>query len=93
MRELLRVVPLAFQAFLMGGIENPISAVLRSGRVTFARGRIYAGGIIRKPGQRSRGRLRTGLHMQNASFSHRRPVPPAKIKIKINLRYNTNFVY
>jgi hypothetical protein len=27
----LRVVPLAFQAFLMGGIKNPISAVLRSG--------------------------------------------------------------
>ena len=32
MRELVRVVPLAFKAFLMGGIENPISAVLRSGR-------------------------------------------------------------
>jgi hypothetical protein len=28
----MRVILLAFQAFLMGGIENPISAVLRSGR-------------------------------------------------------------
>ena len=50
--------------------------------VTFARGRIYAGGIIRQPGQRSRGWLRTGLYMQNVGFLPRRPVPPENLKIK-----------
>ena len=50
--------------------------------VTFARGRIYAGGIIRQPGQRSRGWLRTGLYMQNVGFLPRRPVPAENLKKK-----------
>ena len=61
--------------------------------VTFARGRKYAGGIIRQPGQRSRGWLRTGLYMQNVGFLPRRPVPAENLKIKKNLQYSTNCVY
>ena len=66
-------------------LSSPISAVLRAGRGHICLGQdiqLYAGGIIRQPGKRSHGRCRTGLHMQNAGFWHRRPVPPEKNKNK-----------
>ena len=64
MATLLSSLACTFQAFLMGGIKNPISAVLRSSRGHICLGQdiqLYAGGIIRQPGKNHTNGLEQGF--------------------------------
>ena len=63
------------------GLAAALNAICYQGAPRSARGRIYAGGIIRQRVERSRGRLRKGLHMQNAGLSHRWPCLQQKLRL------------